>query len=463
MPEKLKHGLISLVGDSPMSFTEQDSPLALPISDEQKNEVGRLTDIFRAYGKASKRLLKEKYPHLLEFAPKHLADPGNILIARCIGGVVIRYERASDAPKNKLVCGWFEGNLNQVAALLSQNLIHCHSYKGYEDPLGVDGLDMAISIVDPSGNVKEEVSKFKIRFDIDLGHVDQSEGCKGRPFPIASVRNSLELAMHGELVSIEDSANNRQPFVTRSEIRLPVGWECIEIIPTANTDSWIEKDAENWSENDILAAIVAGQFRDAHFQSLDPNAGARKQYALVLNQFQQLLDTNPEREEELQVFLKNNPILLCPTHTRVWPKLKLGAKVTDFVFCDATGDYLLVELEKSTHSLFRNDEHPRDELNVARGQVVDWKRYIEDNLRTVQDELGLSGISSSPRSLIVIGRNSSVSSENRRKLKAMENEQPKLRIMTYDDVYENAKSMIENLLGPIFDPGGNTEIYYVDN
>ena len=42
----------------------------------------------------------------------------------------------------------------------------------------------------------------------------------------------------------------------------------------------------------------------------------------------------------------------------------------------------------------------------------------------------------------------------------MENNSPKLKIMTYDDVYDNAKAAIENLLGPIWDEPGNTQIYY---
>src|SRR4030095_16407754 len=103
-----------------------------------------------------------------------------------------------------------------------------------------------------------------------------------------------------------------------------------------------------------------------------------------------------------------------------------------------TGDYLLVELEKSTDPLFIKSGHPSSKLNHARGQIQDWRRYLEDNLSTVQRELGLYGISPSPRCLIVIGRADSLSPENRRKLAVIENEAPRLKILTYDDVLENA-------------------------
>ena len=137
--------------------------------------------------------------------------------------------------------------------------------------------------------------------------------------------------------------------------------------------------------------------------------------------------------------------------------------MTDFVFCDATQEYLLVELERSTLPLFRQNGHPTAELTHAHGQIVDWKRYLEDNLQTVQRELGLTGITPSPNALLVIGRSHSLQLKDRRKLQTMASDSPKLRIMTYDDVYENAKAVFENMLGPLWDPGGATQVYYPTN
>src|SRR5271169_5336057 len=99
-------------------------------------------------------------------------------------------------------------------------------------------------------------------------------------------------------------------------------------------------------------------------------------------------------EEPLHQFIKANPGILCPTHCRLWSKLPLGKRDTDFVFREPSGDYLLVEIEKPSHLLFRNDGQQREELTHAIDQITDWRRYVEDNLRTVQSELGLEGISS---------------------------------------------------------------------
>jgi len=251
-------------------------------------------------------------------------------------------------------------------------------------------------------------------------------------------------------------------MVIRTVVDLPVIWNRFEVYPFINTEQWKPELGRAWAEHDILASAVAAQFRENSFQTLDPRAEARRELSAVLKSFKELLDSNPDREEALQVFLCANPRLLCPMYTRMWPKLALGNRKTDFVFRYAGGDYLLVELEKSTQRLFRKDGQACGELNHARNQVTDWRRYLEDNLSTAQRELGLSGISVNPQSLIVIGRSSSLTDENRRKLAAIENESPKSKIMTYDDIYESAKAVIENLLGPLNDDVGNTRVYYFE-
>jgi hypothetical protein len=145
----------------------------------------------------------------------------------------------------------------------------------------------------------------------------------------------------------------------------------------------------------------------------------------------------------------------------MWPKLAFGSHYSDFVFREALGDYLLVELEPSKDNLFRKDGHLSHELTHAQGQITDWKRYLEDNLSTAQRELGLDGISTNPKNLIVIGRSKFLTPENRRKLVTLENENPKQKIMTYDDIYQTTKTVVENLLGPLENISGNTQVFYL--
>ncbi|KPK81378.1 MAG: hypothetical protein AMS25_06235, partial [Gemmatimonas sp. SM23_52] len=305
-----------------------------------------------------------------------------------------------------------------------------------------------------------ELITARLGFDIVLRRADVPPTPPAKPFCLLSVRNTFEFHILGEMLSIEPE-RPRQPFLVRSAMRLPVGWECIEVFPSASLLNWKPGYAPIWAENDILAAVVSHQIQETRLSTLDPHVGARRYFSTLFQAYQELLDSKPDREEALQRFLAENPALLCPTHIRFWPKLPLGAHVTDFVFQEATGDYLLVELEKSTHRLFRKDGHATEKLNTASGQVLDWRRYIEDNLPTVQRELGLEGISANPRSLIVIGRSSDVSLADRRKITAIENQAPRLKICTYDDVLKNVKAAVENLLGPLWNVEGNTRIYYL--
>jgi hypothetical protein len=249
-----------------------------------------------------------------------------------------------------------------------------------------------------------------------------------------------------------------QEFLTRGTIRLHTGWQAIEVFPAFDANYWKPEYAPLWAEADLMASVARQQLRNAQFAALDPNVAARKAFRYLVEQLLSLLN-GPE--EPAHQFLKQHPELLSPTHTAYWSKLALGDRVTDFVFREPTGEYLLVELESPLRKLFRKDGQPRQELVHAFDQILDWRRYIEDNLRTVQTTLGLTRISSNPSSLIVIGRSSALSDENRRKLVTMQNQIPKLRILTYDDLVQTSRALAENLFGPLDLIGENAEIYFV--
>ena len=441
-----------------MQIPDIDTSDTSNLAEDQLHILKVLQKAVRNYRDAAKKLLSGKYSHLRELVPAYLVDPGNILIVCSTDGTVIRYERKLES--SKIFTGWMLEDLPQIAARLSQNLIQCHTSRKFTSTVDKTGIEIKLSAVNPSTSHKKNLLSIRIGFDVVIEQPEHLPAPPHKPFCLSSIRNTVEFRLQGEMLPEGVPIGKGEPFLIRSHLRLPVGWDCVEIYPFMDIDAWNPENASAWAENDILAAVVTLKMRESHFQSLDPNAEARKYYATLLREFKTLLDSEPEREEILQVFLTDHPSLLCPTQTKMWPKLPLGAKKTDFVFRDATSDYLLVELEKSTHPLFRQDGHARNELNVAIGQITDWKRYLEDNLRTVQNELGLSGISANPPSLVVIGRSCTLTTENRRKLNAMENTQPKLKVVTYDDVYDNAKAVIENLLGPIWNSVGKTQIYY---
>jgi hypothetical protein len=176
-----------------------------------------------------------------------------------------------------------------------------------------------------------------------------------------------------------------------------------------------------------------------------------------LDEFKGLLE-GPE--EPVHQFLKSHPVLISPTCDTYWSKLPFGDRISDFVFREPHDDYELVELEAPIRAMFRSDGQQRQELTHAINQILDWLQYIEDNKQKVENEFGLTGISTSPRSLIVIGRSDTLNSEDRRKLTTIQNQIPRLRIITYDDLLDGARATIERILGPVGPRGHNVRIYF---
>lgn len=459
MPSELKKGQLRLDGANPMVLIEEEGEVKEQWAAEQDSLAKAVSASVRSYLKTAESLGTGQYAHLRDKIPAYLADPGNVLIAVCSDGVVVRYERKTEE-RRRLAITVLPQSIAAGAALLSQNLVYIASP---EVPVPEDqdfGAEIKLSAYSPVQGASHDIAVSRIWFQVANIPPQEPNPPGAKPFCLLSVRNELNLEVHGVLLGTSEKAASEQPFIARSSLRLATGWDCIEVFPGSDVSAWNADSAPLWAERDLLGAVLIAQTADAQLSTLDPRASARRAYAALLTEFKTLLDSNPEREQVLQTFLQDHPILLCPTHVQMWPKLPLGATITDFVFRDAAHEYLLVELERSTLSLFRQDGHPTADLTHAQGQIVDWKRYLEDNLQTVQRELGLVGISTNPNGLLVIGRSASLLPKDRRKLRTMMNESPKLRIVTYDDVYDNARAVFENLLGPMWVTGGATQIYY---
>jgi hypothetical protein len=86
--------------------------------------------------------------------------------------------------------------------------------------------------------------------------------------------------------------------------------------------------------------------------------------------------------------------------------------------------------------------------------------YIQDNKTTVESNLGLRGISATPRMLVVIGRSATLTEPNRRKLAVMQGRHPGLSIMTYGEIIDRARANFERHFGPLSLRAQNLNIYY---
>lgn len=443
----------------PMEMIESEE-LPINISEEQRRIVEAVGPTIRSYIGAAKELLKGKHSSIRDYAPLHLRQPSKVIGLCCKDGIIIRYESNPEQQKTKLAIGYTDEILSEIAPKISESVVQCRMSRDIEPAFPKSGPEIIFGKTSGETGISERLFGFRISFNAVIEPPSgEFPPPPAKPYCTLSVRNFIEVGLGIETIPDRDSSGKSEHFITRTPMRLPVGWECIEIFPFTDPSYWKPDYAPIWADNDLLAAVVAYHQREARFNTLDPNATARRQFSNLLQEYKRLLDTEPDKEEILQKYLTDHPELLCPASTAIRPKLAIGAHVTDFVFKEVLGDYLLVELEKSTDPLFLKNGDRSKELKHAQDQISEWKRYIADNLSTVRTELNLTDISSNPRSLIVIGRSKYLNATNRRILQTIENDSPKNRIITYDDLYENTKAIIENLLGPLWAEVGDTRVY----
>jgi len=466
MDKKPHKATLTFAGKRPMEFRDlldNDWQVSDQVQPELLKAVG---DAISAYLKSAKRQLNNTYSHLKDLAPRHLLDQTSVLVAMATDGMIVRFDRErgghpEDPEKRLLACAWSDDSLIKLAPLVSQNVVFCYDTENFKSQIPIKGTTISLSAQNPTSAMSRPIAEFRLGVDFPLIARASKSQSTLRPQALLEIRNHFELQLYGQYLPEKEGNNSSGKFVTRTPIQLPVGWEYLQLFPLVGKASWDNIDADAWAERDILAHVTAQQFREQQFASLDPNAATRERYGELLEYFEKKLDSSSTREEELHQFLKKHPEMLCPTHAQMWSKLPLGARVTDFVFREPSNDYLLIEIEKPIDPLFTESGEVHHKLKHAQHQVLDWQRYLEDNLGYAQNELGLVGISTNPRFLIVIGRGHMLDERNRRMLTTICNQSPKLRIMTYDDVLSNAKAVVENLVGPIWETHGATRVYQI--
>ena len=416
-------------------------------------------ETLKAYRDAARTLLEGKYAGQKELAPPHMREPCNVFVIRCRDGMLVRYDLALEG-EPKIRCTDLDKSLSEVAPQFSDHVIHFpQDPQSYVPTSGGPELVLSKFV----GGNTEEIERFRPLFyaTTALPAGFQAPPPPAHPPCLISVPNDFYLQLHGALLPSDEPATppgpDTQQFIGHSTFKLNVGWQMIEIYPPLGDEYWKPEYAPMWAELDLLAAIAQENAVASDLNRLDSRGALRKFYATLLAKFEGLL-SGPE--EPVHQFLKEHPELLCPTHVRCWSKLRFGNTVSDFVFREPSNDYQLVEIEAPIRELFRKDGQQREELTHAINQITDWVQYIGDNKRRVEEELGLTGISTNPRTLVVIGRSASLTEDNRRKLATLQAQQNKLRIVTYDDLLASARANLEQLLGPLTLQGQNVTFYF---
>jgi hypothetical protein len=154
-----------------------------------------------------------------------------------------------------------------------------------------------------------------------------------------------------------------------------------------------------------------------------------------------------KNEEDIQVFLKQNPQLIFPAYIECYPKLKLGSEfVTDFVFKIhgiAGFEYVFVEIEDPRKKIFVKNGHFHSSFTQAKNQLLQWQHWVSKNMNYISEKLpGLT----TPKFLLVYGRNADIY-EGGRDLLAQEFGNTSNRdFVSYDDVAVRFEQTLRNLM-----------------
>jgi len=142
------------------------------------------------------------------------------------------------------------------------------------------------------------------------------------------------------------------------------------------------------------------------------------------------------REEELQQFINTNPVVL---HTlaaadRIFVKPSILTRyVADYAILTPKKQLLLVEIERASTRLLKQDGHIASPLQHAMDQVHDWLRVANEHRAAILDSLELKPSDvAAVRGVVVAGRDGSCSADNLRHLKARD--LGPIAFVTYDDV-----------------------------
>ncbi|MEZ4918456.1 MAG: DUF4263 domain-containing protein [Saprospiraceae bacterium] len=225
----------------------------------------------------------------------------------------------------------------------------------------------------------------------------------------------------------------------------------VRLRPT-NAQHLSDIDFENIEKLDVkkfLGPSVVSIIREVINEELQHLSNAQKTLQLIeigISQLEGLLKSSVRNENALQTCITENPILFGLEYKRVIPKHQLGSDYElDYALEKHSGHFDIVEIESSTLSLFNKRGDPSNHLIHAEQQVLDWFEWVDRHYGYSREKLENFY---SPTGYIVIGRGDKLNSQQNNKiLRRNKMFNGKVNILTYDDLLEKAKKIMEILKG----------------
>jgi hypothetical protein len=175
--------------------------------------------------------------------------------------------------------------------------------------------------------------------------------------------------------------------------------------------------------------LAHNKLKTKSLKSVDPDMMATW---LMFAQLVADLDAN---ERQLHEFIFKKPVIISEFGDDVISEVSLGNKYFVDLLVHRNGlmpRVYLIELERANHRILTQGGQETKEVTHAVQQVSDWLRWWRNNSADplVKPSGGLE-----PRGVVVIGRSSLLSEENRQKL-AHNNQNRDVEVITYDELLD---------------------------
>jgi hypothetical protein len=226
-------------------------------------------------------MLAGKYAALKDVAPTHMTDACCAKAFVLADGIIVRHDLKQTSDEKGFVGILEGGDLASAAPQLSGSFVHCPVEADGYDP-GANVMSLTFSVAPSDGSAPERALITQRLCAVAARPAADSppKQIARRPVPLVSLRNEFDIRLFGELCAEQPEAD--RPFIVRSRVKLPLGWEAFEVFPPYEHNLWDPVLAPYWAESDLLASIVQRNLLDAHFRSIDPSAEARREAGKML-------------------------------------------------------------------------------------------------------------------------------------------------------------------------------------
>lgn len=271
------------------------------------------------------------------------------------------------------------------------------------------------------------------------------------------------------LITKEYYDHNRMPIEVLSRASNLVLHDAASFVRVESGDIRFLDVGLAWRQNQrdyVKKVICVWIFASA--QQLDPQVAelrAQQEYSSIISNamngipisvlagtlkgYSKLLEKKPLLEEEMQVFLKNNFVILEPGYRRIFTKdelKKFKFPEADFLLLTHDAKYVIVELESPEDHIFTYEKEPNPsrELREAQSQIQRYLTFFRNNIlycRNIFPDMSVENV----KGLIVIGRSSLLNNKQKQSLESLAGTTIGYEIVTYDELFQRTNSLLENI------------------